>query len=88
MRSPRKTVNVTGLPEEVIRAVEVLVSQLQARVRGADPARTPKDHIGTGSAFVNEAQALARRYRTPGVSVVDSFIEGRRKEAKREADGR
>lgn len=86
MRATRKTVNVTGLPGDIVRAVEALVSQFRANL--SRRATTPKEEAGIGAAFVNEAQGLARRYKTPGVSVVDSFIAERREEAKREADGR
>jgi hypothetical protein len=86
MKTSQKTVNVKGLSEGLIRALEVLVAQLRHTAKSVNgkPASTGET---TGAKFVEEAQRRTRRYITARGSIVDSFIQERRREAKRESHG-
>jgi hypothetical protein len=86
MKTSQKTVNVKGLSDGLIRALEVLVAQLRHTAKSVNGKTASTDEI-TGADFVEEAQRRARRYITPRGSIVDAFIEERRREAKRESDG-
>jgi hypothetical protein len=80
-REPTRSIDVTGLPEEAIRAVELLVSHL----RGQAAARPPgafssyEEWAKEFHAWMQEVAARASRY-SPGFVVDDSretIYEGR-----------
>jgi hypothetical protein len=62
LQQPRRSIDVTDLPEEAIQTVESLVSLLRLRLRSSGPAHSPPEE------WAKALRAWAESHEPPGTS--------------------